>query len=278
MHSFRNFILLLVVLMTVPFQAAATNAAEKPTIVLTAFGTSVEDARKVFDFIDQQARRRYPEYDLRWAFTSQFIIDKLKKRGVVTHNVEETIAELRRQGKTRVAFQSLHVVPGEEYRSVLAADTSGLQVAYGDALLSSDQDMEQVIAALSGQIDVAQPTVLVAHGNDKHPEFNRQIEGFAAKIEARYPQLVVASVEGLPGTEPLQRIRQLRPQQISFVPLMVVAGDHILNDVLGDEADSWKNLIGVPQPLATPSLGWNPAILDIYFDHLDQALARLEQG
>ncbi len=262
--------------MTFTTQTSLAAPQEKPAIVMTAFGTSVAEARKVFDFIDRQARHRYPEYDLRWAFTSQFIIDKLKKQGIVTYNVNEIISQLREQGQKQVVFQSLHVAPGQEYRSVLAADTSGLEVAYGTALLTSDEDIDRVIVALNEHINPEQPTVMVAHGNEKYPQFNQRIEAFARRIESVYPQLTVASVEGSPGLEPLQKVKEKQPQQVNFVPLMIVAGDHILNDVLGDEPDSWKNIIAAPQTALSPSLGWNKGILDIYFDHLDQALSELK--
>lgn len=261
--------------MTLTTQTVQAAPQGRPAIVMTAFGTSVEEARKVFDFVDRQARHRYPEHDLRWAFTSQFIINKLKKQGLVTYNVNEVISQLREQGQRQVVFQSLHVAPGQEYRSVLAADTRGLEVAYGNALLTSDDDIDKVIAALDEHINPAQPTVVVAHGNDKYPQFNQRIEAFAERIESAYPQLVVASVEGSPGLEPLQKVKERQPDQVNFVPLMIVAGDHILNDVLGDEPDSWKNIIAAPQALLAPSLGWNKGILDIYFDHLDQALSKL---
>ncbi len=69
-------------MMTACSTPKAVKNAEKPALVLVAFGTSVDSARQVFDYIDQQARKRYAGYDLRWAFTSQFIIDKLKKQGL----------------------------------------------------------------------------------------------------------------------------------------------------------------------------------------------------
>jgi len=272
----RRFLLTIqVFLMILATQTGQASAQGRPAIVMTAFGTSVEEARKVFEHIDRQARQRYPEYDLRWAFTSQFIIDKLKKRGVVTYSVNEVIAQLREQGQTQVVFQSLHIAPGQEYRSVLAADTSGLQVSYGNALLASDQDIDRVIDALGAHINPEQPTVVVAHGNDKYPQFNERIEVFAARIESAYPRLVVASVEGSPGLDPLQRVKRLQPREVNFIPLMIVAGDHILNDVLGDDSDSWKNIIAAPQAILSPSLGWNDRILEIYFDHLDRALSEL---
>jgi len=278
MTLFRLLIFIQVLLMLCSTQTIQAAGPSRPAIVMIAFGTSVDEARKVFDFIDRQARRRFPEHDLRWAFTSQFIIDKLKKRGVVTYNVEEIISQLHEQGHRQVVFQSLHVAPGQEYRSVLAADTGDLEVAYGTALLTSDADIERAIDALQVHIDHEQPTVVVAHGNDRYPQFNQRIEAFATRIETRYPRLAVASVEGSPGLEPLQKIKALQPQQVNFVPLMIVAGDHIRNDVLGDEPDSWKNIVAAPEVSVSPSMGWNQEILEIYFDHLEQALAQLEAG
>jgi precorrin-2/cobalt-factor-2 C20-methyltransferase len=53
---------------------------------------------------------------------------------------------------------------------------------------------------------------------------------------------------------------------------MVVAGEHITNDVMGDHPESWKNRIGAARVSCAPSLGWNPRILDIYLRRLDAAL------
>ncbi len=264
-------------IMTACSTPKAVKNSEKPALVLVAFGTSVDSARQVFDYIDQQARKRYSDYDLRWAFTSQFIINKLKKQGVVTQNVEEVVADLRKEGKTNVVFQSLHVVPGQEYKSVVDVDMAGLNVAFGDALMSSDADIAAVIKALSKDIDADQPTVVVAHGNDHHKHFNDQLVALAAVIEKQYPNLAVASVEGLPGIDSLQRIKKLSAKEgsVKFVPLMIVAGDHIMNDVMGDEEDSWKQIVMAQKTESAKSLGWNDDILAIYFTHMDKAIQSL---
>lgn len=264
-------------MMTACSTPKAVKKSEKPALVLVAFGTSVDSARQVFDYIDQQARKRYADYDLRWAFTSQMIIDKLKKQGVVTQNVEEVVADLRKEGKSNVVFQSLHVVPGQEYKSVVDVDMNGLNVAFGDALMTSDADIAAVIKALSKDIDAAQPTVVVAHGNDHHKHFNDQLVALAEVIEKQYPNLAVASVEGLPGIDPLQRVKKLSDKEgsVKFVPLMIVAGDHIMNDVMGEEDDSWKQIIMAQKTESAQSLGWNDAILNIYFSHMDKAIQSL---
>ncbi|SEA35636.1 sirohydrochlorin cobaltochelatase [Desulfuromusa kysingii] len=266
--------------MTVSAPATASENTEKPAIVLVAFGTSVDTARPVFDYINDKACERYAGYDVQWAFTSQFIIDKLKKQGIVTRNVEEVVADLRKQGKKNIVFQSLHVVPGQEYRSVVDVDMHGLNVAFGDALMTSAADIAAVVDALGKDIDAQQPTVIVAHGNDHHSEFNQQLVAFAKTIEPQYPNLVVASVEGQPGITPLQKIKVLSEEigTVKFVPLMIVAGDHIMNDVMGDEEDSWKKIIQADKSVCSQSLGWNDAILEIYFNHLDQAMQTLEEG
>lgn len=271
---------LLTTMLTSPAFANVEQAPEKPAIVLVAFGTSVPTARPVFDYIDAQARKRYAGYDTHWAFTSQFIINKLKKQGIVKQNVAEVITELRKKGVKSVVFQSLHVVPGQEYRSVLAEDTSGFRVAFGDALMTSEQDIDDVVAALGKDIDAQQPTVIVAHGNDHHPEFNQQLVALAQVIEKEYPNLVVASVEGQPGIGPLDKVKVISDKQgsVKFVPLMIVAGDHIMNDVMGDEEDSWKSIIQAKKTECSASLGWNSAILEVYFRHLDEALQQLGKG
>ncbi len=47
-------------MMTACSTPKAVKNAEKPALVLVAFGTSVDSARQVFDYIDQQARSVMP--------------------------------------------------------------------------------------------------------------------------------------------------------------------------------------------------------------------------
>ncbi len=253
--------------------------SSKPALVLVAFGTSVPEARKVFDYIDAVARKRYPNTDIRWAFTSTFIRQKLKARGVVTQSVEEVVADLRADGCDRAVFQSLHVVPGQEFREIEKVDTAWLSVAVGKALLTTDADIATVIAALGESIDPDGANVIAAHGNKRHPEFNAQIVAFARAIEAVHKNVFVCSVEGKPGTEGLVAARRLAAisGKVNFIPLMVVAGRHVHDDVFGDEANSWKTIVAAPASTCARPLGYNDAVLDVYFGHIDEAMVGLEE-
>jgi len=249
----------------------------RPAIVLAAFGTSVAEARAVYDHIDEHMRTAYPDYDLRWAYTSSFIREKLRTQGTMTYSPEEVVDALIAEGYTRAVFQSLHVAPGQEYQEVLDVDTKSLEVAFGPPLLATDGDIDAVINALERHFEDGQPNVVVAHGNGHHPEYNGQLVAFANRMAQRYDHVFTCSVEGQPGTEPLVQAadQAAKAGAVNFVPLMIVAGDHIMNDVMGDEPKSWKNIIGVDEATCAPSLGNNDDVLAIYRSHLDRALASL---
>lgn len=248
-----------------------------PAIVLVAFGTTSDRGREVFEVIEQAARERYPQHDIFWAFTSQTVINRLRLRGVVIHNLPETLALLQAEGYTQAVLQSLMIVPGQKDAEIAEVPTGALQVAYGQPLMASPEDIRDTVDAVRRDIAGDSPTVFVTHGNSKYPQYNRALLDFAAAIEAHFTTAFTCSVEGEPGLAQLDIARQqaIKAKAVHFVPLMLVAGDHIENDVLGDEPDSWKNLVGVPMASCAAPLGYNPAILAIFFRHLDTAMATL---
>ena len=62
-----------------------------------------------------------------------------------------------------------------------------------------------------------------------------------------------------------------------FIPFMIVAGEHILNDVMGDRPDSWRMIVGAKDTLCVEPLGRNQAILDIYLGHIESGLQKLKK-
>jgi sirohydrochlorin cobaltochelatase len=245
---------------------------------MVAFGTSVPQARKVYDYIDGKVKERYPEHEIRWAFTSVFIQRKLAKQGIIIKNPQQVVADLKQEGFKSAAFQSLHVAPGQEFEEINALDTSGLKVAVGKALLDSDADIEKVVEALETDIKADSANVIACHGNNHHPEFNKQLLVFAQKIESKYDNVFVCSIQGQPGTKKLEDATALAEKNGSanFIPLMIVAGDHIMNDVVGDEPESWKSIVDAKQNFRAKPLGYNNKVIDIYLDHLNTALKNLE--
>lgn len=251
---------------------------QRPVLTLVAFGTSVEKTRSVYAHIEEKTRSAFPGYEIRWGFTAESIVKKLRKKGVESKTIAEQAAALQAEGRTTVALQSLHVAPGGEFEELRKTDFGSLRKAFGMPLLNTDSDINAVVEAISGDLKTNAANVVVCHGNDNVPEFNSRLVAFAKVMEARHSNVVVASVEGLPGTEePLKRAKALAEKTgaAHFIPLMIVAGDHIINDVLGDEDDSWKNIIGVKTVTCAEPLGKNDAIIAIFHEHLKQALLEL---
>jgi sirohydrochlorin cobaltochelatase len=249
-----------------------------PVIVLVAFGASSAEARRVYRHIDETVRRHKPRHDVRWAFTSHKIAARLRSQGVALPTIEETVGELRRCGVRTAVLQPLLTVPGQEYTKLAELDYDGLKVAIGGPLLPDTDSTDEVIDALGDAFREDSVNVLVCHGNRRHPAYNSRLLELARKVEARHANVVVASVEGSPGDAPLLRARELARAggAVRFVPFMLVAGEHVTNDVMGDHQESWKCRVGAARVSCAQSLGWSPKIVDIYLQRLDAALDRLE--
>ena len=70
-----------------------TNAAAKPVILVTSFGTSYASSRhSTIGAIESDIREAFPEYDVRRAFTAQLVIDHIEyKRGIRTDGLTMSI-------------------------------------------------------------------------------------------------------------------------------------------------------------------------------------------
>ena len=280
------FLLLLISVISAPgaLNAAATT---KPAIVLAAFGTTTA-AFDTYNHVEQQVKARFPGYEIRWAFTSHKVRHKVaQEKGRQLNDLPTTLRDLKAAGFNRVAIQSLHLVPGEEWDKKIVQESGkipGLKVALGKPLLSSKQDQEQVLNALARTFPKDLTTtavVLVAHGSPS-PEGAAAYLAFNRRLRSRYPSQNVffGTVEGKPAKEEtLEAVKQSKATAVVLMPFLFVAGEHVANDILGDSPESWKS--GLLKQKAyriegiTKGLGYQEGIIAIYLDHLDQALKSL---
>ena len=75
-------------------------SAVKPVLLCVSFGTSYNNNRDLsIGGVEKALQAAFPDYEVRRAFTSQIIIDKLKKRdNIVIDNVEEAMNRLVADG------------------------------------------------------------------------------------------------------------------------------------------------------------------------------------
>ena len=210
-----------------------------------------------------------------------------QEQGKELKNLPQTLKELKAAGFSRVAVQSLHVVPGEEWQEVVAESrrVPGLNVVLGKPLLSSDQDQQRVLEALAKTFpqDLKKTAmVLVGHGTP-NPEAARTYLDFEKLLRSRYPgqNVYLGLVSGKPGRdEVLAQVKRGSASSVLLVPFLLVAGEHVNTDILGDGPESWKSRLQAQGRYRVEGrrqgLGYNDGIIKIYLDHLQEALGTLK--
>jgi sirohydrochlorin cobaltochelatase len=254
-------------------------------VIAAAFGTSTQ-AQDTYRFFEDRFREAFPGRPLVWAFTSRILRGRMNERNAGWKSIEEVLSELEHQGCERAVIQSLHVIPGVEFHKIAAAaSASRMQTTVGRPLLCSDEDCGRVLDALADRIESGggRATVLVGHGTcHLAGSVYARLERI---VKAQYPEHVYVSVvEGEPPWETARAaLRSGAVQKVKFIPLMFVAGEHIMNDVLGEapgeEEPSWRmQLAGFDIDGSEKGLGFNEKISAIYLEHLDAAYRNLSGG
>lgn len=279
---------------TVPAFAATYKENEnKKAILLVAFGTSVKSAHVAYENIEQVVKKAFPDVEGRWVYTSDYIRKKVAKRdGVTIDSPITALAKLQDEGYNLVAVQSLHIFPGQEY-NILRSIVEGFQsimrpkgdpgfkkLVLGRPLLYTYEDYVKVVYALANQFgdyETDEAIVLMGHGSDHY--------AFSAygclndMLRRMYKNVFLGCVEGYPTFDELkQDLKASGVKRVRLMPFMVVAGNHSINDLAGDEDDSWKsNLLqeGYEVSLYLKGLGENDDIARIYVDHLREAFGQL---
>lgn len=282
-------LILVLCLLSLPAWAGHTKeAAAKPGILLVTFGTSVAGADSGYGQVEKLVREAFPGVEVRWAYTSRIIRHKLAKSGKVLDSPAQALARMGDEGFTAVAVQSLHMIPGEEFDDVkaVARAMAGLpecpaRVVVGGPLLVTSADVAQAARAMLDSLPRERAkddaVLFMGHGTP-HPA-----NAFYAAMQLEFwktdPNTFIATVEGSPTLdEVLARLKAKGLKKAYLVPFMSVAGDHAMNDMAGDEPDSWKSILTKAGIACVPVLkgaAQIDAVDRIWLEHLRQAMGEL---
>ncbi len=278
------WLVLILSVVSAPWTLNAASTA-KPAIVLAAFGTTTE-AFDTYNHFEKKVKERFPDYEIHWAFTSHKVRHKVaKEKGQKLNDLGTTLRELKAAGYSRVVIQSLHIVPGEEWDKKVvqvSRDIPGLKVALGKPLLSSKEDQEKVLRVVAQTFppDLKNTAVvLMAHGSPV-PEGENAYFAFDRLLRSHYQNVFLGTVEGKPSKkEAFDALKKANPATVVLMPFMFVAGEHVAKDMLGADPESWKSELLQQKAYRiegiTKGLGYQDGIIDIYLNHLAQALKGL---
>lgn len=271
--------------------AGKTQDNGKAAVLVVSFGTSYNDSREAtIGAIESAIAKALPDYEVRRAFTSQIIIDKLKERdGLEIDNVEEALDRAAADGIKTLVVQPTHLMDGYEYTDLADAlkdyEDKFDRVVLAEPLLASDEDFDAVIRAVTEKTasydDGETAICFMGHGTeaDSNAVYAKMQEKLAA---AGYENYYIGTVEAAPSLEDVITAINGKGtyKRVVLEPLMVVAGDHANNDMAGDEDDSWKTLIGnegYEVECILEGLGQIPAVQDIYVTHTKAAVDSLAE-
>lgn len=255
-------------------------------ILVTSYGSSNNKSiSHSIEAIEKEITKAFPEYEIRRAFTSQHIIDKLKKYdGLEIDNVEKALDRAVEEGITHLVIQPTHLMDGYEYRKLTNIFDGYMgkfeYAALGKPLLSEAADFDAVIKAITEKTAVYNngetAICLIGHGR-KEDSGDIWIKLQEKISSARYENYYIGTIKEKPALKDV--VTALRKKgiyrRVVLMPLMVTAGNHVQNDIAGEKEDSWKSILereGYEVVCILEGLGDIPAIWDIYIAHIKDSL------
>ena len=261
----------------------------KKAVLVVSFGTSFHRTReKTIDRIEKDIEEACPDYRIYRAWTSKMIIAKLLRRdGIRVMTVSEAVEQMIEDGIRELIVQPTHVINGVENdlmkEDVLRHRDAFDSIAFGDPLLTSQEDNEAVIRAVMEEfpdIKKDEALVLMGHGTTHYANSIYAALDYTFK-DLGYTNVFLGTVEAYPSMESLKKqIRALNPRRLILAPFMVVAGDHAIHDMSGEDEDSWRSQFekeGYEVVCKMKGLGEYPGVRKMYLEHVQAAEERLQE-
>lgn len=274
---------------------ALQNLPNKDAMVVMSFGTTYKDTRvKTIDATVDAIKAAHPNTKVITAFTSHIIRDRIQqKEGITYPTPEEALAELKKDGYTRVALASLDVIPGMEYNYDAAVynlyKNDFKKMTLGTSLMywmGQENQTDQVIETLKAvqsqfpKLGKEDGLLIMAHGTpDPSNAYYSVIQDRIHTLGMK--NVFIYTVEGTPNLE--QVIPQLKLhgiKHVTLMPFMMVAGDHANNDMAGNEPDSHKSILekeGFKVDTYIHGLGENKNIRNLFVERANEAWDALEK-
>ena len=259
-------------------------------ILVVSFGTMSQDTcNKTIGAIEQALADAFTERAIYRAWTSTFIIKKMQSTlGIHIDTLEEAFERMHEDGITDVIVQPTHLLDGfenERMKQVIADKAVGRfdKIAIGSHLLAGPEDIDTVAGIIirdiyhAQKLDDTSALVMMGHGNRHDASSNDVYSDLQNRLyDKGYHNILVGTVEGTPTLEDVLAVLDHKQtiKNIWITPLMIVAGNHALQDMAGEDEASWKNVFAATGRNAVPvikGLGEYTGIRNMFIEHARNA-------
>ena len=259
----------------------------KKAILVVSFGTSyLEPLKNSIENVENKIRNQFKDYDVHRAFTSHMIIKKLEiVHGLIVEKPEELLEKLYIEGYEEVIIQPLHIIPGEEFSYIKNIEVYfkdkfksikvGRPIFYYQGIEGLPEDYSLFIKSIKGIIEGEEAVVMMGHGT-VHP--SNAVYGALQSVlnDEGYKNVFVGTIKGYPNfTSVLNKIKKRGIKKVLLMPLMLVAGNHAINDMTSEKDNSWKSMLeaeGIEVKLWTKGLGEIDEFAQLYIDRVDDLI------
>lgn len=246
---------------------------DKASVLIVHFGTTFDGTRKnTIDAVNDEAKKEFPDMEIREAYTSRIIMRRLKERGIVKDNPAEALDKLAKEGYTHIIVQPTNVINGVESKTLEQQlemyKDKFKEIRTGSALLSAPEDYKAVAEIINkevGELADDEAVVLVGHGT--HDSGNAAYPAMDYTAKSMGYKFYVGTIEGFPEFDDVVRgLKKDNIKKVILMPFMFVAGDHANNDIAVD----WKEALekeGFIVEVKLTSLGMMEDIRKMFIDH-----------
>lgn len=255
-------------------------------ILTASFGTTYKEARNIsLEAIDRAVSCKFPDFAVYKAYTSSIVKKRIyKNENLIIPGISQALNKMYENGIENVYIMPTHIIPGEEYHKIL--DTVYMYsskfniLKTSKPLLSSANDFSLTADILNHYYNFSNTgnnsaIVLMGHGsghaaNKCYSQFQDTL------IQKGFLNVFVSTVEGTPDFKTLLNLLKKQTfKNITLIPFMVTAGEHVHNDMAGNKKTSWKNQLinlGYNIQIITHGIGEIKEIQKLYISHLNNII------
>lgn len=223
---------------------------KRKAIIITGYGTSqIHNLQLIYGHIRDDIACTFPDYNVKIAFTSLYIIHSLKESGIHIPTVSEELTNLKSANYEEVILLSTHMLPCNEYEHIkenlLPFYNSFSRLVITNPLLYDKKNVNRIVKELIHEysnIDSYTAVILMGHGSS-HP--NNSIYHKVNEIfQVTNSNIFIATLKSSHTINDIIGIlHKLKIKKVILAPFMMVSGTHVKKDMIGDSPNSWKSIL-----------------------------------